>query len=402
MYLEFQCLTVNYVNVKVITISFIKLPDERTDILKLKKFTDILSEFFINAAKAIKNVVQRIVAWYRALPINDRLKQIIPLVFCAVVLVLLLLVIMGRIGAAGNESPQSQGGSSDLYSVDLASGNENDTYASDDDPYAPGTVSDINDNTLDAPTIAGAAGGQSFVPDSFEDEKIRVLLVSLESCDSFEYKDINDSIMALAAFKKSIYLNDTTVSEDGKIYSINYKSLNASIYNMFGKALKDPVSLTGNLMRSGSTYIHFVDNPGPLYSDAKITGSSSLSGDYIIVDGIVSRGRSFDAGKYSRKIKVILKRNPLATYGYFIIALSNEPTAYTVIDRLENAGKTESDTIPPVSSSVVESTPESLEQSSDNSSAADSSVPQESMGSSTDPAQSSTDSSNTVTQTEHI
>lgn len=270
-------------------------------------------------------------ALYGRFPIEDKYKRILSMTTLSVLLVAVVAVCVPvaktvgeAVGTAVTEitNESSQGAPSGVQAVVSAPALEN---------QLPETLEEPENDLVDIPS-----GSAAWRFTDAEVYRLQRMMVFLEKCDSFEYdSDNKDSMMALTAFRYLIERGSKDVVQDGgNRYSVKDWTLQKWISEFFGRTLSSKEDL-GDIYYTGGYYLYSVSDPGPQAVTGYITGAYSLGRNYYKITGIVSRGFADDAGRYSRRLSVILLKDSSAEYGYYIISLVNEPAAYTYIDALE-------------------------------------------------------------------
>jgi hypothetical protein len=268
---------------------------------------------------------------YSRLPIEDKYKRILSMTTLSVLLVVVVAVcvpVAKTVGEAVGSAVVEMTGES---SGDAPSGAEVVVSAPELENVLPETMETPQNDLLSIPT-----GGAAWRFTDAEVYRLQRMMVFLEKCDSFEYGDANkDKMMALTAFRYLIERGSKDVAlYDGNRYSVKDWTLQKWISGFFGRNLSSKENL-GNIFYTGGYYQYTEPNPGPQAVTGYITGAYSLGQNYYKITGIVSRGFADDSARYSRRLSVVLLKDASAEYGYYIISLVNEPTAYTYIDSLE-------------------------------------------------------------------
>ena len=332
-----------------------KLLDRIKDMLE--KTRDLLQSvwrFLKQKALVAARYIQKI---YRSVPATNRTKASVLVIFGLLVLMIVALLCVPKSaetvpeGASwGSRLKNGSGGAaaSGLGSGEDGAGGEAGSGAGSG---AGGTLpgggsgnftpriptSDAIPPDISVPSIGQQTGGKAgHTPSASERAKWEQILIYLEQCENFEFADADkEQKLGVAAARRAIELFDYKyVNDDRTEYWIDEIAFKNYYHWLSGQYLRG-----GEMNRlqweQGSYLYTQPDGPLPLNVAAEITSVHLLEGGFYRVEGIVTRGKEDEEGRYSRKLTVLLTTDPLNSTQYYVMSMNNREAPYTPLADLK-------------------------------------------------------------------
>lgn len=295
---------------------------------------------------------------YRNIPASNRIKISVMLAFGVLLLIIVALLCVPGDGETAPEGASLQsrykGGVNPSGLSGLMSGGNNIGSAgsgawdgtgglngSASYSMPPGQhTSDALDPAMSIPSVGKPVGGKAgYTPSARERANWEQLLVYLERCESFQFADADkEKKLAVGAARMAVELYDYLDSNKERTeFWIDEEKFKNYYFLLSGQYLRgvEMDRVTWELGRYHYTQPDFVSENVA----AEITSVYLLEGGFYRVEGIVTRGREDEAGRYSRKIVMLLTADKIISSHYYVLSLENAPASYTSLYDLQTPSR---------------------------------------------------------------